>query len=548
MVQAQAVRGELVDRGTNRPIEGAFVALLDEAGLEVARALTSLGGTFLLRAPAPGTYRLRSKRIGFGPSESPPLALPDSQTVAYRLEVEAVPVQLPAVIVRGRPQCGARTDAAAVAQLWEEAREALAAVKWTEDQGTLRYAVERFERSLPRTGRRILAERDSGWSGVGAKPFQSVPAEQLARAGYVVAAAGDSLDFHGPDAEVLLGDVFLSTHCFGARDGGAERPGLVGLAFEPEPRRKLPDVEGVLWLERQTLELKFLEFTYTGLRESSLGGYVEFARLASGRWIVTYWWLRMPRQEPAPRRSLRRPRPRLVGYREAGGMVTRIESPSGTVEYSGTRAMLEGTVVDSSRGGAPLLGAVVYLVGGNRRALTNDGGRFAIGGPFDGEYGVSFHHSRLDSLGINATEQRVTLARRVRRTLTLSVPPETAVIRRLCPDGLPPGTQVIVGVVRDSTNATVPRARVTVRLAATQEVQAARADSAGQFVICEVPAGRLTLSATGPATAGAVVLEFTEGGVWVDEKQFHPMTGRVWKQDVRPLDAAPPPRDQQRGA
>jgi hypothetical protein len=530
-LDAQAVRGELVDRGTGRPIEAAFVTLLDSAGLEVARALTSLGGTFLLHAPAQGHYRVRSKRIGFRPSESPLLALTDSGPVAYRLEVDAVPVELPAVVVRGRPHCGARTDAAAVAQLWEEAREALAAVKWTEDQGTLRYAVERFERSLPLTGRRILAEWDSSWSGVGAKPFQSVPAEQLARDGYVVRAAGDSLDFHGPDADVLLGDLFLSTHCFGAREGGDERPGLVGLTFEPDPRRRRPDVAGVLWLDRRTLELEFLEFTYTGLRENNLGGHVEFTRLASGPWIVTHWWIRTAHLDQGQRRRLRRWWPRVVGYREAGGTVTLIESSSKAVEYVGSLALLEGAVVDSSRGGTPLPGAVVWLVGSSRQVRADEHGGFAIRGPFDGEYGVSFHHSRLDSLGIGAPEQRVTLSRGVRQFLPLFVPPEAEVLRRLCPDLRPDGL-VVVGVVRDSSFNAVPRARIHVRLA-TVELRA-RADSAGRFVICDAPAGPLTVSAEEPPEGrGAVVLEFKDGGVWVNGTQFHRLTGRVWKQDIR---------------
>jgi hypothetical protein len=520
----------LVDRGTGQPIEGAFVALLDSAGLEVGRVLTSPGGTFLLRAPAPGTYRLRSKRIGFRPSESPPLALPDSETVSYRLEVDAVPVQLPAVVVRGRPQCGARTDPAAVA-LWDEVREALAAVKWAEDQGALRYAVARFERSLPLTGRRILAERDSSWSGVGAKPFQSVPAEQLAQEGYVVAAAGDSLDFHGPDAEVLLGDVFLSTHCFAARDGGAERPGLVGLAFSPQPERRVPDVAGVLWLDRPTLELKFLEFTYTRLREDRLGGYVEFTRLPSGPWIVTHWWIRTARLDPASRRRSRRSWPRIVGYREAGGTVTLIEAPSGAPEYAQPLAMLEGTVVDSSRGGAPLPGALVYLIGADRRVLADERGRFAVSGPFDGEYSVSFHHPRLDSLGIGASERSVNLPRGVGRRLTLFVPPESEVLRRLCPD-LHADRLIVVGVVRDVTSSAVPRARIHVRLIDVE--MRARADSAGRFVLCDVPPGRLTLSAEEPPDGrGAVVLEFKDGGVWVDGRQFHLITGRVWKRDIR---------------
>ena len=146
-LNAQAVSGQLADRAGGVPVGGAFLVLIDDAGVEVARALTGEGGAFLLRAPAPGSYRLRSKRIGFRVWESQPIVLADSQTTHFRLEVDAVPVQLAAVVVAGRPQCGTRGEAGtAVAQLWEEAREALSAVKWTGGQRRYSYTLEKFQR------------------------------------------------------------------------------------------------------------------------------------------------------------------------------------------------------------------------------------------------------------------------------------------------------------------------------------------------------------------------------------------------------------------
>src|SRR5574341_251420 len=163
---AQAVRGQLVDQGNGFPIGGAFVVLLDQAGGEVARVLTGPDGTFLLRAPAPGTYRLQSKRIGFRVSHSPPLALAEGQTIGFRLHVEAVPTRLPPVVVEGHPQCGTRgEEGTAVARLWEEVREALAAVRWTAGQRALRYTVESFERDFGAVGSRVLKEQRSTRSG-----------------------------------------------------------------------------------------------------------------------------------------------------------------------------------------------------------------------------------------------------------------------------------------------------------------------------------------------------------------------------------------------
>lgn len=531
-LKAQSVRGTLVDGTSGQPIPSAFVTLVNEQGLEVARTLTGAGGTFLLMAPLAGSYRVRSKRIGYRLTESPPLALADSQTIEYRLEVEAVPVELPAVIVRARPQCGAKAaEPATVAQLWEEAREALAAVQWTEGQAALRYTATSFQRMLPLKGRRVQLEWDSAWSGVGRRAFGAVPAEQLEREGYVVAAAGDSLDYYGPDAEVLLGDVFVATHCFSARDGGPEHPGLVGLAFEPAPKRRLPDVAGVLWLERRTLELRFLDFSYTGLWTKELGGRVEFARLASGQWIVAYWWLRTALPDTAQRHISRYRARNIVGYRESGGMVTTVESPQGRVEHAGFEAVLRGTVVDSSRGGKLLPGATVWLAGAPR-SQADEAGRFEIRGPFDGEYDVSFRHPRLDSLGINADEQRVTLTQGSVRSLTLFVPPESMVVHRLCRKGLSPGNHIIVGLVHDSGAAPVPRARVEVRLAGSRSRQAGNANEAGRYVICNLPTGALIVSAEGGGASGDVLIEFRKGEVWVEGKRAAEAPGLVWRQDI----------------
>ena len=132
---AQSVRGQLVDKTSGSGLAGAFVVLVDQRGREVARALTGDAGTFLLRAPAAGSYRLQSRRIGFRVATSPPFALAAGQTFTYRLEVEAIPLELPPVVVAGRPQCGTSGEAGTVvAQLWEDAREALPAVKWTQGQ------------------------------------------------------------------------------------------------------------------------------------------------------------------------------------------------------------------------------------------------------------------------------------------------------------------------------------------------------------------------------------------------------------------------------
>ena len=115
--------------------------------------------------------------------------------------------------------------------------------------------------------------------------------------GYVVGSARRGYTFYGPDPDGLLSDSFLETQCFSAPGGGGADSGFVGLAFEPAPDRRLPDIRGVLWLDALDYGLRTLEFEYTrppaGLPTDAGGGYVGFMSLPAGTWIVSRWWIRM---------------------------------------------------------------------------------------------------------------------------------------------------------------------------------------------------------------------------------------------------------------
>jgi hypothetical protein len=160
-------------------------------------------------------------------------------------------------------------------------------------------------------------ETESGWRSSG-RPFETPPAEELVTHGFVrTTEAGEH--YYAPDADVLLSDAFLDTHCFGVRVGG---PGLIGLAFEPLPDRSVPDVEGVLWLDESEAELRFLEYGYTGLSfparmARKFGGRLEFERLPTGAWIIRRWSIRGPIRGLGGRYS-------AAAVQEEGGEVTEI--------------------------------------------------------------------------------------------------------------------------------------------------------------------------------------------------------------------------------
>jgi hypothetical protein len=335
------VAGQVVDASTVAPVGEGFVVLLDEQGREVARTLTAANGRFSLQAPRPGRYRLRSERIAYVAFVAPPFTLEAGQTLTHQLAVTALAVQLAAVEVTGRTTCRVNPERAqATAAVWGEVRKALAAAVWTERQRTYRYRTVAFERDWD-AGRREVHERVSDTLvGHSPAPFASVPAAELAGHGYIV-NDGDSIAYYGPDAVVLQDSTFLASHCFGlVRRSLGDVPQL-GLSFQPEPRRRLPDVRGVLWLDEGTAELRALEFSYTrvpeGVTDERIGGTVEFLRLPSGAWIIRRWELRMPRLGAETFTPLAggSPQRRVVvrGFRDGGGEVLEIRALDGKRVY-----------------------------------------------------------------------------------------------------------------------------------------------------------------------------------------------------------------------
>lgn len=335
---AQVIQGVLVDNVNQQPLAGAFVTLIDAAGRELARAMTDREGRFVIEAPGPGAYRLRSKQIGFRPQTSVALTVERGQTLPYRLALDPIPVHLTEVVIEGgERQCNLGKGGGAAVALWEEVREALSAVAWTSRVSGYWYENSLYERDRSETG---WIRRDSTWSRTGylRVPFQSAPPEELAARGYVT-ARGDALVYFAPDAEALLSEPFVETHCFEVKLGRGDQDGLVGLAFAPARRRDVPDIRGALWLDRRTSELRYLEFTYTGLPrqpgETAAGGRIEFLRIPSGAWIVRDWLIRMPlRRATGP-----------IGVRETGGRALTIKTRDGTVVYATLAPPVVVTVV-----------------------------------------------------------------------------------------------------------------------------------------------------------------------------------------------------------
>jgi hypothetical protein len=340
---AQTIRGTLVEEGTDLPIPGAFVILEDSTGQALASTLTSAAGTWLLRAPMPGTYRLRADRIGYASFLSDSLVLEAGASVTYRLAVAVAPIGLTGLAVEGADnRCELLgEEGLAVYRVWEEARKALAAIVWTGQQPYYRFDAVHYRRRLDPAGLPASAVEYEEVRYFGRHPFRSIPTRDLVLGGFVQRISGE-VQYYGPDADVLLSDEFLLRHCFRLVD--VDRQGVVVLEFEPVVETRTIDISGMMWIDTESSELRRLDFTYENLQlpvdTRRLGGSVEFDRLPSGAWIVQYWAIRVPIIETAPARTsggrTLPPRRVLSGIDEGGGQVTAVYLTSRLAGFAST--------------------------------------------------------------------------------------------------------------------------------------------------------------------------------------------------------------------
>lgn len=520
---AQVVRGQVVDSVTGTPVASGFVVLLDEAGREVGRTLSSRQGRFTLRAPRPGAYRLRSERIGYRVSMSAPFELEAQRSLEFTLEVAALPVQLETIEVQATQTCAIRPEEGLnTAVVWEEVRKALAAAAWTASRRIYRFRNNSYQRDVDADLRHVRQEASSIVAGTSTMPFRSLSAGELAANGYIVDRE-DGIWYYAPDADVLQDETFLETHCFQVVRGGEEHRGEIGLGFEPIPERNLPDINGTLWLDEESSELLSLDFHYTvvphALSDPRIGGTLEFMQVPAGGWIVHRWQIRMPALAEKHIRDVfgEREESELRGFRETGSEVLEITTLDGTPLYVANMANLAGSIFDSTRTTpAPLPNAEVRLVGTEHHALTDPTGRFLLTAPLDGEYQVTFRHPRLDSLGFVAPPHSVNLERGRSATITLGAPPVEGILARHCGvAAIWRGRRVLVGFVRDEGHV-VAGAQV---IASWQSVSArgielegaiardreatVMTDSTGFYAVCGLPAGQtIAVWATDESVAG----------------------------------------------
>ncbi|MFN2317268.1 MAG: hypothetical protein ABR551_01945 [Gemmatimonadales bacterium] len=494
--------------GANTPIVGAIVRLLPETADEpiLAQGLTSDAGRISLRAPAAGRYRLKLDRIGWTGLLTPPFSLAEGQVLDSEVIMSDMRMELPTVTVQGRNLCGPRFEGdARAAALWEEIHKALSATVLTDAEAAVPLILREFRRELGTNGQ-VQREWKLNAQLVYGQVYATLPPEVLATEGFVLMdTQADTTVYAVPDAELLTSNEFTLTHCFRSVTSD---DGLIGLAFEPVPRRPVTDIQGTLWLDPGSLELRHLDYSYTGLpplpSRVELGGRVEFTRLPSGRWIVSEWHVRTPWINIVEFRGARntyRDVERMQGFIELGGRVEMATAAHADADLS----VVTGVVTDSLTGGG--IPGVMITVAELGAAITDEEGRFTLAVGAAGDQTITAQHPRLALQNQLAAAGTVLLSVGDTTYYEFGSPPLPAVVRAAC--GNTGNRSGVVGMVVGADHMPVTgldvRARWSTPGGAARE-QRARMQRDGLFGLCDLP-GDETVEVTVSNRAGVVLTE-----------------------------------------
>jgi hypothetical protein len=469
-LSSQEVRGTAVEAASGRPLAGAFVSLVDGTGQTAVSTLTETDGAFVLQGFPAGRYTLR---VG-GPADEEFLLA------------------------------------------WDEARKALDVTEWTEARRSLRFELRDWLRNLDTRYRSVgRDESETRWI-TGRTSFIGLPADELAEGGYVQRTEG-GYRYYGLDARTLLSDAFRSRHCFALALGTRERAGQIGLRFEPIDRGTVPDVEGALWLDAKTGELLDLDFEYTGLmlvnlpRRGDATGRLEFQRLPSGAWFIARWWIRTPIHERGAGLLAD-----VVGYREKGAEVARVELNDGNTVTLADFGTLSGSVTDGAD--APLPEAEVYLVGTDMATRADQAGRFRLDLVPPGRYAIGVRHPDPRLADVPDPQLTVDVFAEDLTSVTLEYSPAWAAAQ-LCPAEVEadPSKSVLLGRVLDGASGEpVVGAVVWLRPGEGSDARAFRSDTRGAFLVCGVdPTLALELQASGPDKLSEPVTQEIPAGALV---------------------------------
>ena len=449
VAHAQSVRGTVMGSGT-APVSGVMVILLDATSGVAASTMTDERGAFLLKASAPGDYRLRTLRIGFRPTVSLPFTLAVAEDITKQLDVQEIRFLLDTVRVTGRNACRLASDsAAATFAVWEQVRTALTAVQLTAREQEILSTIIAYERTLDRAARRVREHTGTVRTALVAQPWHSLSPDSLRRRGFVVDDGADGAIFYGPGIEVLLSREFVEDHCFRLARSGDR----LGISFEPNTdRKRIAEIAGTMWLDRATSELRSVDFGYVNTQRphtDEAAGTMEFVRMKDGRWAISAWNIRMP---VLLRGLSSGNEARVAEYRVAGGELSLVLRGTDTL-FKSPPLLLGGHVVDSLTSAA-VPRARLSLAGTGLSAESGAGGRFIISDVLPGDYTLEVRTPSLDS--VNAVSQTLVTVTRGTADLRIRVPTGQQIAASLCGAMTVEAPGILLGTVGIRGDSVVP--------------------------------------------------------------------------------------------
>ncbi len=486
---AQAVHGTIRDR-TTAPLPGVVALLLDSASRVVSRQLSNAQGGYRLTAPAPGAYRIQTRRIGYAPSESETLLLGPGQDLTRDFLLSAVQISLDTVRVVGKATCRVDRSTPETFAIWDQVRTALTATSITATDRSMIMTTVTRERSIDAESDRSTLVASRVLSGRIGEPWTSLSADSLHRIGFIK-TDGEVATYYAPGLDVLLSDTFLTDHCLRVEMDESR----IAIVFEPSrDRSRIPEISGRMTLDRATLALQRMQYNYTNVPalQQKAGGGMEFARLANGAWVITNWNIRMPVIDKMAV-SQATTRTRTIGtrtdyyiasFQERSGELALARRDADTLWKHVAGVSVSGVIRDSVTS-REIAGAYIAALPSSRATVSDSAGHFRIDGLIPVEYAIEISTPSLDSVG---TKHRVRMEVADSTVVALVAPSARQVFGNLC--ALPKGNvAMLVGKVTRATGA-APNAVVTAEWGDTRSPRtraSVTADGAGSFRFCSIP-------------------------------------------------------------
>ena len=458
---AQQLRGTVLFADSTTPARATLVHALDSTGAVVARTLTTALGAFSFSLPSDGRYSVRVLRIGFRPLDVPAVRVALAGTPPLTIILRSAPITLPAIAVRGERTCRSRTDSSlAVYGVWEEARKALQSAEAASALGNLTTEWFTYRRQVLADSGSIYQEIVDEGRGRTPQPFVSVAPESLAISGYR-RMRGGLAHYFGPDAAVLLSDVFLAGHCFALRPPVAEHPGWVGVEFEPAQRRNnIIEIIGTAWLDRATAELRLVEFRYTNLpsdvQRAGAHGRIELVRLPSGEFVINRWFITIAgvqetRFETREFGLLHSDARRVVTHANVSGGELRAARVAGLEQYALPNAQVTLTLAADSDAVSTAFASLTIAGDANLSALTDSAGVARLVGLEEGEHLVRIVTPAMRDLVARPIERRIRVgASGPGRSASITISERDLVAAVCGAEVARRGNTLLAGVLRDA--------------------------------------------------------------------------------------------------